>query len=51
MKVIKIGNKYAIKQVTENCYQLVKIIKEFNTLEEAQKALFEILKNDNNRIK
>jgi hypothetical protein len=46
LKIIKTGNKYAIKQVTNNCFQLVKILKEFDTLEEAQKALFELLEKE-----
>lgn len=43
MKIVKSFNKYEVKKVNNKCYQLVKIIEEFPTAEEAQEALANLL--------
>jgi len=43
MKIVKSFNKYEVKKVNSKCYQLVKIIEEFPSAEEAQEALANLL--------
>lgn len=40
------GDKYAVKKANNKCYQLVKIIEEFSSAEEAQEALTSILQKE-----
>jgi hypothetical protein len=39
IKIVRQGDKYAVRKVNNKCYQLIKIIEEFSSAEEAQAAL------------
>ena len=43
LKILKKGNTYGVKKVHDNCYQLVIVIKEFSTEEDARKALVDAI--------
>lgn len=46
MKIVRSFNKYEVKKVNNKCYQLVKIIEEFSSAEEAQEALADLLERE-----
>lgn len=46
LKVLKEGNIYSVKEVHENLYQLVIVVKEFETKEEAMDAMLEAVMED-----